>query len=156
MSSSGSITGIFISAQAGGEPRSMERIEALAERGLAGDRYAEGRGTFSEVPGNGRHLTMIEREAVEAFNAEFGKQLRPEQLGRNLVTSGVRLNDLVGQRVRIGSALIAIQRYCEPCTTLQRRLGEETLRGFVHRGGVRADVLEGGEIRVGDPITLVP
>ncbi|MBS0660547.1 MAG: MOSC domain-containing protein [Verrucomicrobia bacterium] len=154
MSNRGTITGIFVSAQAGGEPRGVAEIEAAAGHGLVGDRYAEGRGTFSEVPGNGRHLTLIEQEAVEAFNAEFGQSLRPEQLGRNLITSGVRLNDLVGQRVRVGDALILVQRLCEPCTTLQRRLGEDTLRGFVHRGGVRTDVLESGTIRVGDPIRL--
>jgi len=155
MSSSGRVIGIFISAAAGGEPHGVVEIQAVAGRGLDGDRYADGQGTFSDVPGNGRHLTMIEQEAVAAFNAEYGQSLRPEQLGRNLVTEGLRLNDLVGQQVRIGGAVVAVQRLCEPCTTLQRRLGEDTLRGFVHRGGVRTDVLESGVIRVGDPILPV-
>ena len=72
-----------------------------------------------------------------------------------MTTRGVRLNDLLGQRFRVGEILCEGTRLCEPCQHLVDLIGKPVLKPLVHRGGLRADILEDGEIRVGDPISLV-
>ena len=119
---------------------------ALARRGLEGDRYAEGRGTFSNPYSRGHDLTLIDAEVVAALG------LAPETARRNVVTRGIDLDALVGRRFRVGGAECEGQRLCEPCAHLQRLTEPGILRALVHRGGLRADVLAGGVIRVGDEI----
>lgn len=120
--------------------------EALAGRGLAGDRYARGEGTFSNPAGSGYDLTLIAAEVLE----ELG--LRPERARRNVVTRGVDLDALIGRRFRVGDVECYGQRRCEPCAHLQRLGPPGVLRALVHRGGLRADVLSSGTIRAGDPV----
>jgi len=127
----------------------MERVEqaaAHAGRGLEGDRYAEGRGTFSNPHSQGHDLTLIEAEVVDAL------RLAPEEARRNVVTRGIDLNALVGRRFRVGDVECAGQRLCEPCAHLQRLTHPGILRDLVHRGGLRADIVSGGTIRVGDDV----
>ena len=83
-------------------PRSVERVRALAGRGLEGDRYAAGIGTFSDRPGR-RDVTLIESEMLEAYRAKAGEKLSAAEARRNLLTQGVRLNDLVGREFQVGS-----------------------------------------------------
>ena len=80
--------------------------------------------------------------------------LAPGEARRNVVTRGIDLNALVGRRFRVGDAECVGRRLCEPCAHLQRLTHPGILRDLVHRGGLRADILEGGAIRVGD--TVVP
>src|SRR5207245_1588191 len=130
-----------------GEPmRATDRIRVLAGIGLEGDRYATGRGHFSASPGTGRALTLIEAEVLESL----GLALRPGEARRNLTTRGIALNALVGRRFRIGDVLCEGTRLCEPCEYLEGLLKKSLLQPLLHRGGLRADVLEDGEIRVGD------
>ncbi len=119
---------------------------AHAGRGLAGDRYHEGRGTFSNPYSTGHELTLVEGEVLESLG--FG----PEAARRNVVTRGIDLNALTGRRFRVGEVELQGQRLCEPCAHLER-LSPGTLRPLVHRGGLRADILAGGVIRVGDPVS---
>ncbi|MEA2306870.1 MAG: hypothetical protein QOH43_4150, partial [Solirubrobacteraceae bacterium] len=81
--------------------------------------------------------------------------LAPEAARRNVVTRGIDLDALVGRRFRVGEVVCAGRRPCEPCAHLERLTEPGTLRGLVHRGGLRADVLTGGTIRLGDPVTPV-
>ena len=111
---------------------------------IAGDRYANGSGTFFEPGKDGQDVTLIEAEALEATG------LRAEDAGRNVITRGVGLNDLVGRRFRIGSAELRGNRLCEPCATLRDRTG--VFRELVGRGGLRADVLVAGEFAPGDAV----
>jgi len=121
------------------------RADVTAGRGLEGDRYFDGRGTFSDAHGRGHDLTLVEAEALE----ELG--FSPEEARRNVVTRGVALNALVGERFRIGSVECVGARLCEPCAHLERITGRPgTLRALIHRGGLRADVLADGELQVGD------
>ncbi|MEZ5098918.1 MAG: MOSC domain-containing protein [Thermoleophilia bacterium] len=150
----GRVAAIWVRATANGTPVALERVQAVAGAGLEGDRYRAGVGTFSDLPGSGRHLTLIEAEALDALARETGIQLDAAASGRNLVTEGIDLNALVGHRFRIGPVECVGTRLCEPCDHLAQRTEPGVLRGLVHRGGLRADVLVDGEIAVG--ATIVP
>lgn len=143
----GRVEGIWVAASAGEPARRLDAAEALPGRGLAGDRHLTGDGTFpSGVPGSA--LTLIEAEVCEAFEPALG----PDVHRRNLVTRGIGLNDLVGHEFMVGSVRCRGMRLCEPCTVLQRYAGRPVLRELVHRGGLRADIVAAGEIRVGDAV----
>ncbi len=131
---------------------SVPEVRALAGKGLEGDRYCLGVGTYSDKPGSGRQVTLIELEAIEALQRDHGVSLQPIAARRNIVTRGVALNNLVGQRFRVGPVTFVGVRLCEPCAHLEGLTRPGILRGLVHRGGLRADVLADGLIRVGDPI----
>ena len=142
------VTAIYISPAATRLPHAVHEAGAQAHRGLVGDRYIEGCGTFSdwEPKGPGRELTLIESEVL----AEIG--LSAAEARRNIVTEGVRLNDLVGKRFRIGSVLIEGIRLCPPCAHLDKVTGKALLKPLADCGGLRADLLSDGVIRVGDVI----
>lgn len=143
----GRLETIAVAAAAGESTRLVERARAIAGLGLEGDRYAARAGTFpSDVPGSA--LTMIEAEVCESF----APPLEPGEHRRNLVTRGIDLNALVGHEFRIGEVPCRGMRLCEPCTVAQRYASRQILRELVHRGGLRADVLADGEIKVGDRI----
>ena len=112
---------------------------AVAGRGLEGDRYFSGAGTFSGS-GRGYELTLIEAEALEALAAD-GVEISWEEARRNVVTRGIGLNALVGRRFRIGEVECVGRRLAEPCSHLQRLAPPAFSRGLVHRGGLRADIL---------------
>jgi MOSC domain-containing protein YiiM len=118
---------------------------AHAGRGLEGDRYHEGRGTFSSSHAVGHELTLVDAEAVEGV-------LAPVDARRNLITRGIDLNPLVGRRFMVGEVECVGRRLCEPCGHLQRLTEPGVLRALVHIGGLRADILAGGTIRAGDPV----
>jgi MOSC domain-containing protein YiiM len=130
----------------------VERAWARAGRGLEGDRYFDGRGTFSNRFGRGHDLTLIEGEVLDDLKLPAGR-LDVAQARRNIVTRGVDLNALVGRRFRIGAVHCFGQRLCEPCAHLERLTGKAgTVRELIHTGGLRADVLSDGEIRIGTEI----
>jgi hypothetical protein len=144
----GKIVGIYVSEAKTGPMRSVATATALKGRGLAGDRYAAGAGTFTPRSDRlrGYDLTLIESEVLDDV------KLAAADSRRNLVTAGVDLNGLVGKEFRIGSVRAFGQRLCEPCVHLQRLTRPGVVGDLVHRGGLRADILAGGEIHVGDRI----
>ena len=142
---------LSVAASAGEPARLLEAVRALAGRGLEGDRHVTGRGTFPSGP-PGSALTMIEAEVCESFNPP----LEPSDHRRNVVTRGIDLNALVGRDFSIGEVHCRGMRLCEPCTVVQRYAGRPVLRALVHRGGLRADILHDGTIRVGDPVRTGP
>jgi hypothetical protein len=148
--STGSLEQIWVSADTGEPGRRLEIVHAIAGEGLRGDRYVVGRGAFP--PGRpGSAVTLIEAEVCESFEPP----LSAEEHRRNLVTRGIELNGMVGREFVIGTVRLRGIRLCEPCATMQRYSERPILRPLVHRGGVRADVIDSGEIRVGDQIKLV-
>lgn len=151
MNTKARLLGIYIAAHSKDLPQSVERVQAIMGRGLEGDRYLAGTGTFSDRPGK-RDVTLIESEALEAYEHESGKKLSAAESRRNLLTHDVRLNDLVGREFQVGSVRMRGLRLSEPCTHLARMTHPDTLRGLVHRGGLVAEVLNDGELRVGDRI----
>lgn len=147
---------IYLSPAATVLPTSVAEAEAKAHTGLVGDRYFTGKGTFSNATpkGPGRELTLIENEALQAVETEHGIRLSAAQARRNLVTEGVRLNDLVGVKFRIGGVLLEGIRFCDPCTHLNVVTGMPLLKPLASRGGLRAAILNDGILRVGDEIAL--
>lgn len=128
-------------------------VRAVPGRGLEDDRYYLGVGTFSSpTPSPKGELTLIEAEALAAFAQESGLPFTAEHARRNVVTRGVRLNELVGHEFLLGSVLVEGLGLCEPCNYLAKQTFPETLRGLVHRGGLRARIITDGFIRVNDPV----
>lgn len=138
---------LVLADSAAGPLRSVERVEAVPGRGLRGDRYFEGAGTFSGNTGNGREVTLVEAEHLDALGLIEYPDAR-----RNVVTRGIDLNALVGRRFAIGDVALVGRRLCEPCAHLARLTEPGVLRGLVHKGGLRADLVTGGELRVGAPV----
>jgi MOSC domain len=152
----GTVEAILVAPDAEAAMQQVDGAVARAGRGLQGDRYFDERGTFSNVHGRGYDLTLIEAEVLDDLDLAAGR-LAPEEARRNIVTRGINLNALVGKPFRVGEVECFGQRLCEPCAHLERLtadLGKPgTLRALIHKGGLRADVLSDGEIRVGDQIT---
>ena len=147
----GTVEFIYI-ASAAAPTHAVNEANAIPGVGLDGDRYALGVGTFSK-PLPDRELTLIEAEAIEALKQEYHFALAPGEARRNIVTRGVALNHLVGREFQIGGVKIRGIRLCEPCDHLQRLTGREVVRGLTHRGGLRAQILTQGTIRIGDPVS---
>jgi MOSC domain-containing protein YiiM len=149
------LVGIFVSPSRRERLVAVPEVRALSGRGLEGDRYFSGVGSFSRWPGSGRAVSLIEEEAVDAVAAEHGIDLSGGRSRRNLVTRGARLLDLDGRTFRIGTAVFRGVRPCAPCQYLERLTGPGTFNALKGRGGLRADVLEDGIIRLGDEIVAV-
>jgi MOSC domain-containing protein YiiM len=115
MNAPGIVVSLHIAPTGAGMIQNHDQVEAIAGRGLEGDRYFAGIGTYSHAPGSGRHVTLIEIEAIEGLKRDYGIDIAPGKSRRNIVTRDVALN---------------------------------------HRGGLRAEILSGGTIHVGDPIML--
>ena len=150
----GRLVAIYVAPAAGAPMEARDRIETIAGAGLRDDRYATATGTYSNTGRGARDVTLIEREAVDAVRAEDGIDLLEDQTRRNLVTEGVALNHLVGREFRVGTVRVRGLRLAEPCVYLEQLTGLVGVRAaFVHRGGLRAEILDDGELRVGDAIT---
>lgn len=141
----GSVAAILVAPEAEQPMHRVERAAAVTGRGLAGDRYHEGRGTFS-APGRGYELTLVEADVLDALELPW------EEARRNVVTRGISLNGLAGRRFRIGDVVCIGRRLAEPCAHLEKLSRPGLLRPLVHRAGLRADILEGGTIAVGDRV----
>lgn len=159
MTNRGTIERVFIAPDAEAEMDEPETVEAIAGSGLRGDRYFSEieTGTFvrwepDEERPSGYDLTLIEREAIEAIEREAEIELDPGEHRRNLETSGVALNHLVGERFRVGETVCKGVRLCEPCDHLQGLTEDGVREALVHRGGLRADIVESGDIGPGDEI----
>ena len=151
----GEVVGIFKAAEAGATMQAVDQAELKTDRGLVGDRYYAELGTFSaKLRGTpDTQVTLIEAEAVEAFNGSEGLELAPSDLRRNIVTRGIRLNDLVGRQFSIGAALLEGIRLCEPCAYLAETVDPRVLPGLVHAAGLRARIVSGGVVCPGDAIS---
>jgi MOSC domain-containing protein YiiM len=130
----------------------VDEALARAGRGLEGDRYFKGAGTFSNPASSGHDLTLIEAEQLEAITLRSGHTPGAMDARRNLVTRGIDLNALVGLHFTVGEVECVGRRLCEPCAHLERLTEVGLLRALVHRGGLRADILSDGRIAVGDRI----
>ena len=132
--------------------RSVDRIRAIPGKGLEGDRYFRETGTYSDRPGPGREVTLIESEAIEAMARDNQITIPPGATRRNVTTRGAPLNHLVGQEFEVGPVRLLGIKLCEPCSHLESLTQKGIIAGLVHRGGLRAKILTEGDIRVGDPI----
>lgn len=151
----GSVVSIHVAGGAGQAMRSLSEAELVAGRGITGDRYHAGIGEFSPHPMDPDHeLTLIAIEEVEAFNARTGHSMAPGDFRRNVVTRGVDLDAYVGVEFRMGETLIRGIRPCDPCAYLARVTEREVIPHLVGHGGLRAGILRGGTLRLGDAIEV--
>lgn len=149
----GCVESIHLAAREGEPTFEVREAIAVTGLGLEGDRLVRKARQSGEALEPGRHLTLIEAEALEALERDYGIALTAGASRRNICTRSVALNHLVGRTFRIGEAWARGVRLCEPCGTLERLSGMKgAAKGLIHRGGLRAEVLEGGVIRTGDPI----
>jgi MOSC domain-containing protein YiiM len=150
----GEVVAIHTADGAGAPMRALEAVEAVAGEGLVGDRYRDGTGFYSVTPTDpgARELTLISEEALAAVLADSGIPLAPDEHRRNVTTRGIALEPLLGKRFRIGEVVCEGVRLCPPCTHLEDVTGKRVMKPLVHRGGIRARIVESGWIRVGDAV----
>jgi MOSC domain-containing protein YiiM len=137
------IEAIHIGPDKAGALDAVEEVRALAGKGLEGDRNFRDGGAKP-----GQALTLVEAEEVE------GVGLGPGETRRNVTVRGVRLNDLVGKRFKVGEVECFGVELCEPCEHLQSMTRPGIIKELVHRAGLNADILTDGTIRVGDELSF--
>jgi MOSC domain-containing protein YiiM len=155
LKNTGALWGVVAALMIGPERKesmiSVPEVRAIAGAGLEGDRYCRERGTFSKkAPSN--QITLLEAEALEAAERDYGLEMAAEESRRNVLTCGVALNHLIGREFQIGEVRLRGLRLCEPCTHLQNLTGKQVLKALRHRGGLRAEILSSGMIKVGERI----
>lgn len=151
---SGRVEAIGIAGEAGAPLHDVERIEAIAGAGLAEDRYATERGEFSDETSGLRDITLIAAETLEALAAE-GIELTHLESRRNVLVRGVGIDGLVGARFRLGEIECIGRELAEPCRHLEELTRPGVMRALVHRGGLRAGIVAGGILAVGDPVAAL-
>jgi MOSC domain-containing protein YiiM len=124
-------------------PEPVDSVDVTGE-GVPGDRYF-GRGD----------ITLVETEALDAFTEETGIPLTHAEIRRQVLTTGVRLNDLLNKRFRVGGVEAVGAEWCEPCNHIESLTHPGVLKGMVHRAGLRAEIVQAGTISVGDEVDEV-
>jgi MOSC domain-containing protein YiiM len=148
----GVVAGLFVGPRRKELMISVPEVRAIAGCGLEGDRYCREAGTFSrKSPSN--QMTLVEMEALDAVAQDYGFSIAAEELRRNVLTCGMALNHLVGREFTIGGIRLRGLRLCEPCSHLEQLTGKQMIKALRHRGGLRAEILNDGMIKVGDIIT---
>ncbi|WP_329625268.1 MOSC domain-containing protein [Streptomyces sp. NBC_01255] len=158
----GLVASLHLAAHPGEPTFPLAQVRAVTGRGLVGDRnYWAGEGPRPRRRGTGRAsgvcaITLIEAESLDALAREHDILLAPAECRRNLVCRDIRLNPLVDHEFRIGTVILRGLRLSEPCARLEQLVRPGLIRGLLHRGGLRAEVVHGGTIRVGDRIHPPP
>ena len=136
----GVVEGIFFGAVDEGPLEQTGEVRVRSGAGIDGDRYGD------------KDITLFEAEAIEGLAADTGIELKPSEIRRNVMTRGVSLNGLLGHRIRVGEVEAIVTELCHPCDHLQKLTQPGVLRGLTNRGGLNADVVAGGSIRIGDRV----
>ena len=151
---SGKVIGIFITPEKGQAMNSVQEVYGTEAKGLEGDRYAQSKGTFSKQENLKQQVTFIESEALESVLRDYNLNITPTDTRRNILTEGIALNHLVDKEFRVGELIFKGTELCEPCGYLEKKAQKEDLKKVLkHRGGIRAKILKGGLIKVGDSIS---
>ena len=151
----GRVKGIYIAPKMGANVSGHQKISVRAGKGIEGDRYfsntGKNRSNYKGQPD--WEITLIESEVIEAFNQDTGNKFHESDFRRNLVTEGIRLNDLVGKTFKINGISFYGVQLCEPCASLQKRLAVKILPDLIGKGGLRAQIRGVGLLNVGDAIS---
>ena len=138
-----------ISSENNKEIQEVESIDVIANKGVVGDRH------FDEYNDPYCQLSLIESENIDYYNLKYGLNIPYINFRRNIVTRGVRLNDLVGKKLIIGSVEVEGIDLCRPCKHLTEMLFQDNiLKEFLRRGGLRCQILSSSKIRIGDKISF--
>lgn len=148
----GTVVGLFVASQARAPMVEVSEVRAVPGRGLEGDRYWSGTGTYWKPARPDQEVTLIEIETLEALSRDYEVEFPPNLSRRNIVTRDVPLNHLVGRTFRVGEVTLRGLRLCEPCSHLEAVSGRSVRHALVHRGGLRAQILSPGTIRAGDTV----
>ena len=128
----------------------VESIEVLANKGVVGDRH------FDNYNDPYCQLSLIEAENIDEYNLKFGLNIPYLDFRRNIITKGIKLNDLVGKRLSIGNVEVEGIDLCRPCRHLTEMLDQENiLKEFLRKGGLRCQILSSSKIKVGDAIKVL-
>jgi len=153
----GSVVSIHIAPTVGAPMAPLDHVRAIAGKGLEGDRYFTGEGFYSWFAGPLREVSLIEEEVLERVRRDSKLDLAPGITRRNVVTRGVPLGHLIGREFRVGEAILRGVEICEPCKHLIDVTGiRGILAPLIHRGGLHAEVVASGIVRVGDTVTPEP
>jgi MOSC domain-containing protein YiiM len=144
----GEVVSIHLVRQREGAAEGVERAVVQTNYGLEGD--------WRSRRNRAGQLTLIEAEVLEEVERQLGHAVLPGASRRQVVVRGVRLNDLLGQRIRIGAVQVFVETPCNPCARMEETIGTGAREALAGRGGVRCFVLAGGEIRIGDPVKEEP
>jgi MOSC domain-containing protein YiiM len=148
----GSVVSIHIAPARGAPTAPVDEVRAVPAMGLHGDRHFGRASNDPDDPRPDREITLIEIEAIEALEREYGVSLSPGDARRNIVTRGVALNHLVGRDFTVGEVTLRGISLCEPCTHLASLTHQKVREGLIHRGGLRAQILTEGTIRTRDTV----
>jgi MOSC domain-containing protein YiiM len=149
----GRLEAIFVGSVKNQPLQSVQRAALVAGAGIVGDRKNQ---SNAKHPDPSREVTLIEAEAIEGARRDYGLQFAALQSRRNLLTRGVALNHLVGSVFQVGQVRLRGIRLCEPCGHLEKLTIAGIREALIHRGGLMAEVLQGGLIQIGDPVIVDP
>ena len=154
----GIVIDLYIAPNTDGAVQAQTSVQLLPGQGIIGDRYflAQSSLALASQPLRKEDITLISAEELNTFNTRFGLNIPLGEFRRNIVTSGADLNRLVGKTFRLGTALCVGVELCEPCSKLARSVHSLVLPHLVRRAGIRAAVLEAGEVKCNDWIEEVP
>ena len=126
--------------------------QAILEKGkgIVNDRYY---GNFKE---NKEQVTLINLEEINNFNNQIKQIIDAKNFRRNIIVSGINLNELINKKIMINNVTLKIHEICQPCKYLQDRLKIPSLvKMLVNKSGVRAEILSSGSLSVGDIIKIL-
>ena len=148
MIQAGKVEAIFLAGAHGEQPHRVEAAVGHPGQGLEGDR------NFGDDDPDSCNITLIEAEAFERQRDEHGLDLDPADARRQVLVRGVDLGDFIGRRFVLGELECEGEERCEPCNHLTKLVGTQVvLKGLLHTG-LRARILTGGTVRVGDEVRL--
>tara|TARA_Y100000768_G_C23630978_1_gene519518 strand:+ start:113 stop:556 length:444 start_codon:yes stop_codon:yes gene_type:complete len=125
-------------------------IDLIAGKGIIGDRH------FKDFNDPFNQLTIIESENIDEYNLKNKLNIPYLNFRRNIVTKGIKLNDLVEKKISIGSVILNVIDLCRPCRHLSEKLNRnDIIKEFMRKGGVRCQIINDGRISIGDQIKII-
>ena len=147
------VTKICFTEKSGKEIQDVSSVEVIANKGIVNDRY------FKDDNDKDIQITLIESENIDNFNEISKTNIPYIDFRRNIITKGIKLNELVGKEILIGEVRIKGHRLCDPCKYLQDKLQQKNLfknlAYFYKKAGLRCEILSNGRISVNDKIEIV-
>lgn len=153
---SATIKHIYIAKTAGAALQTLSCANLVAGQGIQGDRYFNQQGSFSASQKHdpSTELTLIEQEQIDHFNKQYKRRYAYADFRRNIITEGIELNALVGKTFTLGKIRLKGIMLCEPCAQLAETLDPLVLPQLLNKGGLRAQILSSGEIKLAEPIRI--